>query len=381
MVYKSLLESYQGVRNFFYFSTPEYEILAQKSFDEISFNHATDLPQIIADIKRKGKLKNKLVVGTIPFDVEESGTLYITDNWEKQEIPFKKREKILETRNECNPIIKKKYIPSPQQYMEMAKQGITAIKKGELDKLVLSRGIEAEFENKINILPVLVRAYQSNPLGFTYALDFGEGRTLIGASPEMLISKRGNYIYSNPLAGSRPRGNSKEEDTSFANELLNSQKDLSEHKFVVDNIVDKVCSVCRMIKISKTPHLIQTNRLWHLSSIIEGELNDSEKTVFDAALLIHPTPAVCGVPQDVAYKKIIELEGKSRNEFTGIIGWCDEFGNGDWAIAIRGAKIDNNRITIQAGAGIVKNSVPVEEMKETGIKCETMLSAFGLTFD
>lgn len=261
----------------------------------------------------------------------------------------------------------------------MVKKGVEYIKNGQLSKLVLSRGMEVKYQKTISITPILQRLYSQNPLGYTYLLKTENAKVLVGASPEMLVSKRYSYIYSNPLAGSRPRGKNLEEDRNFAQELQNSKKDLAEHKFVVEDIVKKVSPICKKISFPKTPELLHTEQLWHLSTLIQGELKSSEFTVFDAALAIHPTPAICGVPQVEAYKKIKELEGDNRGLFTGIIGWCDENGDGDWAIAIRGAMVDKNSIFIRAGAGIVRDSVPEEELNETGVKFRTILSGINLS--
>lgn len=381
MKFKSLLESYHPERTPFYFSTPEYELSVENIYEELSFARAADILQMFDDLKKSNRLRGRLAVGAIPFDVKEGGTLFLADSWIKQDAAWKQREELSQAGTRENMIFKKYHVPSPEQYMKIVELGIEDIEKGLLDKLVLSRGIEAEFRNPVDILPVLKNVYKNNPFGYTYASQCKEKGILIGASPEMLISKRGRHIYTNPLAGSRPRGKTPQEDGKLERELQHSSKDLAEHKFVVDYILNKFSAVCQNIKAPKKAEIIRTDQLLHLSSVIEGDLIDPEKTVLDAALLIHPTPAVCGVPRDAAYEKILELEGRSRNEFTGIIGWCDEYGDGDWAIAIRGAKIQNHSINIQAGAGIVKDSVPIEEMKETGVKCSTMLSAFGLDFD
>ena len=164
----------------------------------------------------------------------------------------------------------------------------------------------------------------------------------------------------------------------FSKELNNSSKDLIEHNFVVEDIVRKLSHICKTVSFSEKPELLSTEQLWHLSTKIEGELINSNSTVFDAALSVHPTPAICGVPQSNAYEKIRELEGSSRGIFTGIIGWCDENGDGDWAIAIRGAEIDKDSIFIRAGAGIVQKSVAQEELEETEIKFRTMLRGLNL---
>lgn len=372
----SLVEKYTGDDALFYFSTPNYEILTKHTFDRVYFSQATDIPNIIS--KLRGTLTNKLLFGAIPFDVRESGMLYVADLWEKNDIPFRQRSEILLNGEKNNAIDEMIYKPSQERFIEMVEKGVEDIRINKLNKLVLSRGVEVKYKHEIDVTSVLRRLYCNNPDGYTYALKNHNEDVLIGASPEMLVSKRGCCIYSNPLAGSRPRGRTHDEDKLLAQELQNSQKDLSEHKFVVDNIVEKVSDICNDVVFSKIPKLIHTSQLWHLSSVIEGKLKNPDFTVLDAALAIHPTPAICGVPQNEAYRKILELEGGSRGLFTGIIGWCDENGDGDWAIAIRGATIRGNIASVKAGAGIVRESVPEEELRETGVKFRTMLSAVDL---
>ena len=373
---KCLLEECRAEDIKIYFSTPNYEMKIDKFTDIISFEKALEIPQIISDIK--DKLQGKLVFGAIPFDINESGKLYITDSWETNSVPFKERANVDTAVTDNNYPIKKEYIPSCEHYMEMVEKGVECITKGKLSKLVLSRGVKFQFPQNIDVTPILQCLYSHNPAGYTYFLKKESGKYVVGASPEMLVSKRGNYVYSNPLAGSRQRGKNQEEDLKFSKELNNSSKDLIEHNFVVEDIVRKLSHICKTVSFSEKPELLSTEQLWHLSTKIEGELINSNSTVFDAALSVHPTPAICGVPQSNAYEKIRELEGSSRGIFTGIIGWCDENGDGDWAIAIRGAEIDKDSIFIRAGAGIVQKSVAQEELEETEIKFRTMLRGLNL---
>lgn len=374
-----LLHTFNENRKDFYFSTPEYEILAPDISVKIPFSCTREIPQMVADMQKKGQLKGKIIVGAIPFDADDSGFLYITDRWEKRDTPFAARAGRKNQSNMKNKLVSKQYLPSPEQYMKMVDKGIGFIRSGLINKLVLSRGIRLTFQEKLDVLLILQRLYQGNSRGYTYALPLEKEKVLIGASPEMLISKRKDFIYSNPLAGSRPRGKSQAEDIAMAEELRSSAKDIGEHRLVVEEIVEKMSGICKNVKASKEPELISTKQLWHLSSIVQGELTQPEQTVLEAALTIYPTPAICGVPQETAYRKILELEGQARGVFTGITGWCDENGDGDWAIAIRGAEIQNNEIFIRAGAGIVYDSIPEEEMKETGVKFRTMLSGIGLS--
>lgn len=373
---KCLLEECRAEDIQFYFSTPNYEMKIDKFTDIISFEKALEIPRIISDIK--DKLQGKLVFGVIPFDINENGKLYITDSWKINSIPFEERANLDTAITYNNYTVKKEYIPSCERYMEMVEKGVEYITEGKISKLVLSRGVKFQFSKCINVTPILRDLYSHNPAGYTYFLKNESGKYVVGASPEMLVSKRENYVYSNPLAGSRQRGKNQEEDLRFSKELNNSSKDLMEHNFVVKDIVKKLSYICKNVSFSEKPELLSTEQLWHLSTKIEGELINSNSTVFDAALAIHPTPAICGVPQTNAYEKIRELEGSNRGIFTGIIGWCDENGDGDWAIAIRGAEIDKDNIFIRAGAGIVQKSVPQEELEETEIKFRTMLRSLNL---
>lgn len=374
---KSVLEEHKADQILFYFSTPDYELLVSNKTDTIFFDRAIDIPRLIAKLRQD--LTGKLIVGAIPFDINEAGRLYITDTWKENKVPFVKRSDLSDAPVNRNDFTGKTYLPSCEEYMKMVEKGVEYINGGKLNKVVLSREMKVKFHNPIDINSILRSLYSRNPLGYTYLLNAENSKSLIGASPEMLVSKRGPYLYSNPLAGSRPRGSNPEEDRKLAQELQNSRKDLAEHKFVVEDIVKKISPICKNVAFPEIPELLYTEQLWHLSSHIQGELINSDFTALDAALTIHPTPAICGVPQAEAYKRIKELERNNRGLFTGIIGWCDENGDGDWAIAIRGATVEKDSIFIRAGAGIVRDSIPQEELNETEVKFRTMLKGINLS--
>ncbi|AQS18315.2 isochorismate synthase [Clostridium beijerinckii NRRL B-598] len=375
---KVLLNEINVNKNCLYFSTPEYELYTEQICDKIDFNTATNIPKIVEEFINKGALKGKMIVGAIPFDLEESGCLYVTNKWEVLQIPFKERKIVPSNSIQNNYVVNTKYVPTPERYMKMVEEAVKDIKGGSLDKIVLSRGVDLTFEKQVDVLEILKRLCVDNEAGYTYATNLYNNSFLVGASPEMLVSKRQKHIYSNPLAGSRPRGINANEDKLISEELMTSTKDQKEHKFVVNNIVDKISKICKEVTYQKIPVLIKTKQLWHLSTLIEGTLKDLRQTVLEAAITIHPTPAICGVPQSAAYKKIAELEGYNRGLFTGIIGWCDENGDGDWAIVIRGAQICPNNVKIRAGAGIVQDSEAVSELEETKVKFRTMLNGLGM---
>lgn len=303
---KVLLNEINVNKNCLYFSTPEYELYTEQICDKIDFNTATNIPKIVEEFINKGALKGKMIVGAIPFDLEESGCLYVTNKWEVLQIPFKERKIVPSNSIQNNYVVNTKYVPTPERYMKMVEEAVKDIKGGSLDKIVLSRGVDLTFEKQVDVLEILKRLCVDNEAGYTYATNLYNNSFLVGASPEMLVSKRQKHIYSNPLAGSRPRGINANEDKLISEELMTSTKDQKEHKFVVNNIVDKISKICKEVTYQKIPVLIKTKQLWHLSTLIEGTLKDLRQTVLEAAITIHPTPAICGVPQSAAYKKKLQ---------------------------------------------------------------------------
>ncbi|KWZ94686.1 putative isochorismate synthase [Anaerococcus hydrogenalis] len=362
----------------FYFSTSEYELLAENIYKKILFSNFKDATQKIKMMIDNEELKDKIIVGAFPFSDNENGNFYVVDKFKKSEKKLSDRERVITLLEHKNKVLYKKTFPSDDVFKNNVNKGLNYISSGLIEKIVLSRGYIIEFENKIKIDQIIKRLYKNNALGYIYAINLLDNGFVLGASPEMLVSKRGYKISSNPLAGSRPRSNNLYKDKLLAEELKHSKKDLNEHKIVVNYIIKNLNEVCTNIKYHKLPKLINTNQLWHLSTHIEANVRDEIKTVFDVAEQIHPTPAVCGFPKLESSEKISELEQYNRGLFAGLVGWCDENGDGDLAILIRGAKINGNKIKIQAGAGIVEGSVPSEELKETSVKMKTILESIGL---
>jgi len=362
----------------FYFSTAEYELLAENIYKKILFADFREATQKIKIMIDKKELKDKIIVGAFPFSNIEDGYFYVVDKFIKSEKKLCDRGKITTALDLDNRVIDKKFLPSNEIFKSNVEKGLSYISSGILEKIVLSRGIVVRFENKIKADQILKKLYNNNSAGYVYAIDLLDYGFVLGVSPEMLVSKRESKISSNPLAGSRARSEDTKKDNLLAEELKHSKKDLQEHKIVVDDIIENLSKFCINIKYSKTPKLIKTNQLWHLSTYIEANVIDERKTVFDVAEQIHPTPAVCGMPKLKSREKILEIEGYSRELFCGLVGWCDEYGNGDLAILIRGAKIKDNQIKIQAGAGIVKGSNSQDELRETGVKMKTILESIGL---
>lgn len=270
--------------------------------------------------------------------------------------------------------------PTPDTYRDNVEKALACIRATGLEKVVLSRSLSMDV--RIDLASLLQRLAGRNPLGYTFAIDLADApaprRTLIGASPELLLSRRGKQVVSHPLAGSIPRSPNPAEDKRRADGLLQSAKDLHEHALVVDAVATALRPFCKSIWVPPQPSLLATPTMWHLGTEVRGELADPASSSLELALALHPTPAVCGHPTTEARDFIGKVEGFERGYFAGLVGWCDAFGDGEWAVTLRCADVGEADATLYAGAGIVAGSVAADELLETSGKLRTMLSAMGL---
>ncbi|MDQ3406238.1 MAG: isochorismate synthase [Actinomycetota bacterium] len=269
--------------------------------------------------------------------------------------------------------------PTPAGYERAVAAAVTALRDDpDLRKVVLARTLRLGFDTEVDIRALLPGLAAANPLGYTFAADLPGARTLVGASPELLLSRTGTRVASNPLAGSAPRAADPVADQAVAEALLTSGKDQDEHELVVEAVVDALRPFCRRLTVPKSPSLLRTPTVWHLSTHITGELADPDVSSLRLAAALHPTPAVCGTPVDAARRTIAELEPFDRGFYAGVIGWCDAAGDGEWAVAIRCAEVAGARMRLFAGAGIMPASRPELELAETAAKLRTLLAGLGL---
>ncbi|WP_245943125.1 isochorismate synthase [Rhodovulum viride] len=255
-----------------------------------------------------------------------------------------------------------------------------------LTKVVLARSLLVE-DRMAFALPGLMARLAEDPAVtvFQVALpqdaDGSAPRQLVGATPELLLRKRGDSVVSHPLAGSARRLDDPEADARNANALARSEKDRREHGLVVEYILDMLAPVCKRLGTPEGTALTTTRSMWHIGTRIEGRLKDPETPAILLAAALHPTPAVCGLPCDRAARLIRDLEPVARDFYAGAVGWCDRRGDGDWHVAIRCAELCGARARLFAGAGIVLGSDPRAEASETGAKFGAFLSALGLPPD
>lgn len=270
-------------------------------------------------------------------------------------------------------------VPEPAVYEAGVAAAVDRMWAGEFSKVVLARTLEVSSPEPLDIQGMLERLARRDPAGYTFALPTSGTRTLLGASPELLVSRRGGRVVANPLAGSTPRSADLAEDVRRAAALLESAKDLHEHAVVVDAVHQALAPHCSELTVPAKPTLIRTATMWHLSTTVTGTLASPATSALELACALHPTPAVCGTPTDLARRVIAETEPFDRGFFTGMVGWGDTDGDGEWVVTIRCAEAEERSLRLYAGAGIVAASQPEAETAETAAKFRTFLSAVGAT--
>jgi len=332
-----------------------------------------------------------LLFGSIPFDPERSGLFLFparTVRRDRQGETWLLRlddepgdvvvSEPTHGRREPNPPFSKMQVfpePLPDAYERAVGEAVGRIRDGALRKVVLARTIRVEADRSLDARELLKHLRAVEPDGYSFAVDTGMGRTLVGASPELLISRFGDEIRANPLAGSAPRAGDPSEDRRNAERLGTSSKDRQEHAIVVEEGFRGLKPLCRELTYDRNPQLLATANVWHLSTRFRGVLKDRSITSLDLVRALHPTPAVCGEPRDEAMRAIDELEPVERGAYAGVVGWMDATGDGVWALALRCAELKGSTARLFAGAGIVADSDPAAELDETERKFRAFLDS------
>ncbi|CAH1196973.1 Isochorismate synthase DhbC [Paenibacillus sp. JJ-223] len=420
-----LLEQYEEGKSFFW-SSPLHTMLAQGEWKRLSDapsssigGNALDTDEqpnpglrydepiqgllhriqgLLNEAKQAGGV-NPVAVGAIPFNPRRADVeLYVPESVQWAEPPAdsdRMRERLPAAGN-CS--IEEE--PAAAVYEQSVRSVLTRLNAGELSKIVLARTLCVTSETQVDTHQLLRNLFRDNAHGYTFAVPMrksqlpksivttdnrvisvgekGKPRTFLGASPELLVTRTGTRVRVNPLAGSAARSGDPEEDRRRAEALLASAKDRHEHAVVIDAVAAALRPLCKELTVPEEPSLIQTSTMWHLSTDIYGELADAATTSLELAFVLHPTPAICGTPVEDARDEIQAQEPFDRGLFTGMVGWCDSRGDGEWAVAIRCAEVQGHQLRLYAGAGIVPGSTPEAELAETAAKFGTMLRAMGL---
>jgi len=260
-----------------------------------------------------------------------------------------------------------------EEFEQMVSKAKEKIFEGEIFQIVLSRKID--FQISGDPLEMYKTLRMVNPSPYLFYLDFGQLQ-LLGSSPEMLVRLEGSKLTTRPIAGTRPRASDIEKDEQLKLEMLLDEKERAEHLMLVDLHRNDMGRVSRFgsVKVNELMSIEKYSHVQHLVSNIDSEIRP-ECDAFDALKSCFPAGTVTGAPKIRAMEIISDLEKDLRGPYAGSVGYFDFNGNMDFAITIRSIIVSKNRASLQAGAGIVADSVPEREFTETEHKMGAMLQA------
>ncbi len=259
---------------------------------------------------------------------------------------------------------------SHDEWCEVVRAAIAEVARGALRKVVVAREVVVEANRPILPVDVVGRLRALYPSCVLFSVD-----GFVGASPELLVGRRGRDVRSHPLAGTIPRSGDPTVDARAAEALLASAKDREEHRLVVDTVAARLATACAELDVPAVPSIVPLRNVSHLGTLLTGRLSDPAPSALAVARLLHPTPAVAGTPTDAALAWLAAAEGLDRGRYAGPVGWMDARGDGDWAVGIRSAELDGHRARLLAGVGVVADSSPEAELAETQLKLQALLAA------
>ena len=266
-----------------------------------------------------------------------------------------------------------------QQYCAMVEKAKYYIREGDIFQIVLSNRLEAPFEGSLLNTYRMLRTVNPSPYMFYFS---GTDVEVAGASPETLVKLKDGTLHTFPLAGTRPRGKTREEDEALEADLLSDEKELAEHNMLVDLGRNDIGRISRFgsVKVEKYHSIERYSHVMHIGSTVTGQIRD-EFDAIDAVGAILPAGTLSGAPKIRACQLIGELENNKRGIYGGAIGYIDFSDNMDVCIAIRIAYKKNNKVFVRSGAGIVADSVPEKEFQECLNKARAVINALEMAAD
>ena len=262
---------------------------------------------------------------------------------------------------------------SKEKFCGMVEKAKEHIREGDIFQVVLSNRLEADFEGSLFNTYRVLRSLNPSPYMFYFS---GSDMEVAGASPETLVKLEDGILHTFPLAGTRPRGSTEEEDLQLEKELLADPKELAEHNMLVDlgrNDLGRI-SKFGTVQVEKFHVIERYSHVMHIGSTVRGEIRD-DKDALDAIASVLPAGTLSGAPKIRACQIINDIEDNKRGIYGGGIGYIDFSGNMDICIAIRIAYKKNNRVFVRSGAGIVADSVPEKEFEESMNKAAAVVNA------
>jgi anthranilate synthase component 1 len=260
-----------------------------------------------------------------------------------------------------------------EQFCAMVEKAKRHIYEGDIFQIVLSNRLSAPFEGSLLNTYRVLRTINPSPYMFYFS---GTDVEVAGASPETLVKLEDGVLHTFPLAGTRPRGKTEEEDKALEKELLCDEKELAEHNMLVDLGRNDLGKISRFgtVQVEKLHSIERFSHVMHIGSTVRGEIRE-DRDALDAVEAVLPAGTLSGAPKIRACQLIGELENNKRGIYGGAIGYIDFSGNMDTCIAIRIAYKKNGKVFVRSGAGIVADSDPVKEFEECLNKARASLTA------
>jgi menaquinone-specific isochorismate synthase len=261
-------------------------------------------------------------------------------------------------------------VRSHAEWSKLVQEAVTVVRAGRLAKVVLAREVLVEANRPFVAADVLRRLHALYPSCMLFSAD-----GFIGASPELLVSRRGQQVRSQPLAGTVARSGDPRADDRLTEAMMSSAKEREEHRLVVDEVAAGLLPLCDWLDVPDSPSIVPLRNVSHLGTPIAGRLTSPPPTALELVARLHPTPAVAGSPTAAAAAYLKAVEGFDRGHYGGPVGWMDAGGDGDWAVGIRCAEVSANTARLFAGVGVVADSDADAELAETQLKLQALLAA------
>jgi menaquinone-specific isochorismate synthase len=264
---------------------------------------------------------------------------------------------------------------SHADFLDRVAEAVGEVRSGRLDKVVLAREVVVEANRPLRQADLLERLRSLHPSCTTFAVD-----GFLGATPELLVRRLGAVVESDPLAGTAPRSGDPEADRAAEAALFSSEKERSEHRTVVTAIGAALAPVVDELEVPDEPGILELRNVSHLHTKIRGRLRPLPvraelPSALELAALVHPTPAVSGYPVDLALEYLAKAEDLDRGRYAGPVGFLRANGDGELHLGIRSAFVDGTVARLLAGVGIVADSEPEAELRETQLKLQALLAA------
>ncbi len=369
-------------------SSPRGTLLAAGTAERLDLPWTTDLPGAVAERLReaRGRGEVDVVVGALPFATGVPAALVRPEALHRAAgrlvVPPATADEPALAR-----VVEERPVPAEEDYRAAVRRALRLLADDRLEKVVLARAVDLRTDGPVDVRALLRALARLDERARVFAVPLpdepgeppagGPGRTLVGASPELLCALHGDTVTAVPLAGTAARQADPADDAAAAAALLASDKDRREHAIVVEAMVAALGPWCADLQVPTGPQLVATPTAWHLATRLEGRRADAATTSLHLARALHPTPAVGGMPAAAACLAVEELEPVDRGFYAGAVGWADASGDGEWAVSIRCGVAGGDTVRLHAGAGVVRGSDPEAELAETGVKLDLLRRALG----